>query len=480
MSPNHFHKPRHHQSGRTPRNQRNISSSSLEGRSTISKGGFAAPRGGFAASQVPNKGISITSKPDQKKPKKTELTGKEIVEKWKDGRLANLVDILGSHSRQIVVLIEKKANSMLDLFLEIGERKTSLTRFDIKVKNKKGEEEPFAPSCCRIKNPVTGSHIVQDLEEFKTIVKGYQDLVDKYKTDARNLLFQAAKLEVKAREDKLKNEALETLIQITTNLVIEEFVRDKAANLKHNYDAKELALKIARHYIVTIDEKTRTNLYFESSTECKEVMDKIINSKSTDTSDFDSFASEDDKRVAPKVRTILKELFPIITVDLWSTAKERDLLRQINAEQALFNEKKSIETATEEATDIITKDPVIPQSQLKAAVTAMFQKELNANKTLARKKSLADSKIQESNATKNGQNSSKSSKRKRDESTTKSVTFHKSVKKTKSTNRLNNKNSTQVQSTHKPGGRTERKHQSKQGRGKGGRGGLHSAGRGRH
>ena len=92
-----------------------------------------------------------------------------------------------------------------------------------KTNNKKGEEELFAPSCCRIKNPVTGSHIVQDLEEFKTIVKGYQDLVNNYKTTARNLLLEATKLEVKAREEKLKNETLDTLIKITTNLVIEEY-----------------------------------------------------------------------------------------------------------------------------------------------------------------------------------------------------------------------------------------------------------------
>ena len=105
------------------------------------------------------------------------------------------------------------------------------------MKNEKGEEEPFTPSCCRIKNPVTGSHIVQDLEEFKTIVRCYQDLVNNYKTNARNLLLEATKLEVKAREEKLKNEALDTLIKITTNLVIKEYVRDNAANLKHNYDA---------------------------------------------------------------------------------------------------------------------------------------------------------------------------------------------------------------------------------------------------
>ncbi len=272
-------------------------------------------------------------------------------------------------------------------------------------------------------------------------MRGYQDLVNNYKTNARNLLLEAAKLEVKAREEKLKNEALDTLIKITTNLVIEEYVRDKAANLKHNYSEKELAFKIARHYIGTIDEKTQTNLYFESTAACKEAIDNIINNKSTDTSDFDSTASKHDKRVAPKVRAILKELFPKVTVDLWSSAKERDLLRQINAEQALFNEKMTIETATEEATDMIAQDPVIPQSQLKAAVTAMFRKELNSSKAQARKKSSADSKNQELNATRNGPNSNKSSKCKRDESSTKSVSFHKLAKRTKSIYQSNNKNS---------------------------------------
>jgi hypothetical protein len=460
MSPNHSRNHCHQKNGRTHKIiQRNVSASGTAGGFATSKGGYAAPKGSPATS-----------------PK---LTGKEITEKWKDGRLANLVDILGSHSRQIVVLIEKKANSMLDLFLEIGERKTSLTRFNIKVKNKKGEEELFAPSCCRLKNPVTGSQIVQDLEEFKTIVSSYQSLVNEYKSNARDLLLQAAKLEVKAREEKLQNEALDTLIKITTNLVIEEFVRDKAKNLTHNYDERTLAFKIARHYIGCIDEETQKSLYFNSSTECKEAIDKIINNESNDTSDFTEKASEDDKRVKAKVQDTLAELFPQVTINIWATAKERDILRQINAEQALFNEKKSIEVATEDAADIIAKDPAIPQSQLKAAVTAMFRKELNSSKALARKKSLADSKNQESNATKNGQNSRKSLKRKRDESPKKSVSFHKSVKNPRPNHQANNKNSTRDQTKRNPGGRTGFNRQNNQGRGKGNRGSVHSAGRGR-
>ena len=52
---------------------------------------------------------------------------------------------MGLNSRQIIFIIENKAGLMINFILEIGERKTSLTRFDIKVKNKKGEEETFPP-----------------------------------------------------------------------------------------------------------------------------------------------------------------------------------------------------------------------------------------------------------------------------------------------------------------------------------------------
>jgi hypothetical protein len=47
---------------------------------------------------------------------------------------------------------------------------------------------------------------------------------------------QATKLEVKAPEDNLQDKALDTLFKITTNLVIEEYMRDKSSNLAHNYN----------------------------------------------------------------------------------------------------------------------------------------------------------------------------------------------------------------------------------------------------
>jgi hypothetical protein len=53
--------------------------------------------------------------------------------------------------------------------------------------------------------------------------------------------------------------------------------------------------------------------------------------------------------------------------------------------KALFNEKNVIETATKEASELITKDHVLLHSQLKVAVTAMFKKEFHASKAQAQK-----------------------------------------------------------------------------------------------
>ena len=81
--------------------------------------------------------------------------------------------------------------------LRSNTRKSLVFCFDTLIKNKKtGEEEPFACTCCQIKNPVTGSRSVQDLDEFKLIVNAYKELTNNYKQSARNLLKQAAEREV--------------------------------------------------------------------------------------------------------------------------------------------------------------------------------------------------------------------------------------------------------------------------------------------
>ena len=68
------------------------------------------------------------------------------------------------------------------------------------------------------------------------------------------------------------------------------------------------------------------------------------------------------------------------------------------------------------------KDPAIPQSQLNAAVTAMFKKEFHTNKEQTLK-TLAYSKNQGLHATRNGQKPNKSSKQKQEESVEKQSLF---------------------------------------------------------
>jgi hypothetical protein len=204
---------------------------------------------------------------------------------------------------------------------------------------------------------------------------------------------QATKLEVKAHEDYLQGKALDTLFKITINLVIEEYVRDKSLNLTHNYNKNQLACKIAHHYIRSINDSTYNCLYFDFNAKYKEAINKIINSESTDTSNFNATASKDDKKVATKVKATLTELFPKLTIDLCLAAKKCDLLHHIHAEKALFNKKNMIETATKEAAKLVTKDPVIFQSQLKPAVTAVFKKEFHTSKAHAHKNLLWTPKI---------------------------------------------------------------------------------------
>ena len=132
---------------------------------------------------------------------------------------------------------------MLDLYLEIGQRKSTLARFDLKIKNKAGVEELFAPRCCCIKNPVTGSQSVKDTEDYKQIVSENNDIISTYKTNERDLLLHAAKLEVSTREKLLQQQVFDTVKSIAMNLTIEEQTRSKISNPTaiHSLPEKEIA-----------------------------------------------------------------------------------------------------------------------------------------------------------------------------------------------------------------------------------------------
>jgi hypothetical protein len=139
---------------------------------------------------------------------------------------------------------------MLDLCLEIADRLTSLARFDLTIKDKDtGKEDLFASSCCRLKNPVTGSQVVKDTEEHKAIVAEYQKIQDKYKEEAHTLLKNSAKLEVESREKKLKELLTDTLICLSRNLAIEEMIKETKQGKTIALSQHQHALKAACHFL---------------------------------------------------------------------------------------------------------------------------------------------------------------------------------------------------------------------------------------
>ena len=95
---------------------------------TNQSGSTALKEGAFGASKTTtannaNSSNNLTVK------KGRELTGKEVAERVKKSKLTILAEHLVSLPWQIATVIEKEANSMLELYLEIGEKSTPLSRF---------------------------------------------------------------------------------------------------------------------------------------------------------------------------------------------------------------------------------------------------------------------------------------------------------------------------------------------------------------
>jgi hypothetical protein len=111
------------------------------------------------------------------------LRGKDLAEKLKEeGKFTDLAVHLASLPSQIVTHIVEDANTMLDLFQEILDRETPLSSFGTKLTLSNGEEVEYTPGCLRdYKNPCTGSNRTKDLDEFKTVVREFDDLLAKYK-----------------------------------------------------------------------------------------------------------------------------------------------------------------------------------------------------------------------------------------------------------------------------------------------------------
>jgi hypothetical protein len=385
------------------------------------------------------------------------------------------MDIVASHSRQIVTVIEETATSMLDLRLEIADRLTSLARFDLTIKDKDtGKEDLFAPSCCRLKNPVTGSQLVKDSEEHKSIVADYQKIQDKYKEDARTILKTAAKLEVSSREEKLRELLTDTLIRLARNIAIEEIMKVTRQGTDLGLTQHQHALKAARHFLngekMTVEELKRYG--YPNKLQLQLEFDKIIASgkEATTMNVLLNHGNDEDKLLSTRIVDKLWEFFPNMTVDLWKTVEEEEFMREVNAAQETFNKREDLSDATKKAAELLAQDQPVTQSQMEGLLAAQVSKQIKKHRVSWAKKSTAESKSQGSAKERSGQKSNNHSPKQNEKRFNSSSP--KSTKKSKGTHQKSTPKSGRKPSK---GGRG-----SNQGRGgRGGRGGRHSGGRGR-
>ena len=173
------------------------------------------------------------------------------------------------------------------------------------------------------------------------------------------------------------------------NIVIEETLSNVNKGLQVNSDVskKEIAFQATRQYLLSFTEDMRKAFNFENNEDIKQTFDEFM-SKDRDNSnilDFSSRAGENGNRIMFTTKEKISELFPKITIDLWSTFAQRELLRSINEEQAKFNGIEDEEEATKKAAEGVLKDTPIAQSQMKAALKQMFKQELKSQANQAQK-----------------------------------------------------------------------------------------------
>ena len=94
--------------------------------------------------------------------------------------------------------------------------------------------------------------MLQDEDAYKAIAVGYNELIEKFKQEARDLLKQSTKLEVSTPQKLLSNEIIKSLKKIAVNISIQEFVRNNCLiePTKFILSKKEIAYQSASKYIV--------------------------------------------------------------------------------------------------------------------------------------------------------------------------------------------------------------------------------------
>lgn len=371
-----------------------------------------------AASGVAASGGTPVSilKSSASKQKEKDLTGKEVAEKLKGGKLASLVDIVASQPAQIATVIEKESSLMLDLVQEIVLKSTPLSRFGTTVKKKNGTDELYTPGCIRqLKNPITGSTRIKESDEFKSIVSDFDEALKKFKDSGRALLEKVAKLEVSKREKLLQKQLSFSTAKLAKIFILSEKARIRVRGEKAEYKISDekLAWTLAWQHLKEISDPRLAFLKFDSLENFSTFFHVVRRDDAGVRLNVDVDQSDDDKSIGAKVKTHLDNLIPKMTFEIWERMQESEYMREINKQVEILETNSASAQLTEETAEIITQGLDVDKS----AVGKYFkerenklQREFNQFKKEMRSNSLAGRKNHRSAAKNNGQNTNKSSK----------------------------------------------------------------------
>jgi hypothetical protein len=452
---------------------------------------------GFAATSRTPKSVTFADGG-----KKKVLDGSEVAErmKKKDSKLlTDLAEHVVSRPLQIATVIEKDATSMLNLYREISLKLIPLNHFDLKFKKPNGEEEQYLPGCVRkLANPTTATYRIKELDEFKTIVSDYEDVLTKYKEDATNLLKKVAKLEVSHREQLLFEQVCKSAARLAKNYITAALTRAKIANPNFNIETDKdvLAWRVARDYCLEHirDDRLRT-LKFDSSVDMIVAFDKVRQSVSVnecqatftepsagsqDDDDEDLLRAEaEDRQIYGFAKLDLSATAPKMTFDIWALVSEEDLLRSINEELTILNKNEEQSKINEATADAMANDLALTKS----TIMDLFKTEMGKLKKEIRANSLAVPKTQGAAGGKPGQ---KSRKRPREASGDSPAGSSKKKQKKENQKKTSKKkkNQQQQQQQQQTGNQQQQQQRQRQKQksnkaGKGNRGGANSGGRGR-
>jgi hypothetical protein len=89
-----------------------------------------------------------------------------------------------------------------------------------------------------------------------------------------------------------------------------------------------------------------------------------------------NFPNEEDKALSNRIVEKLWTFFPNMTVDLWKTVEEEELMREVNAAEESFNKKDDLDEATRKAAELLSQYEPVTQSQMEGLLATQVNKQL--------------------------------------------------------------------------------------------------------